>query len=113
VLVDIPPLLRDIVRASLAGEPDIDVVADLEGGAALESALDRLRPDVVILGPAAPPDAAAALVAAARVRRALTLDEAGRAVLYELGPRRVPLGEVSKDVLVTAIRTARGLTPPG
>jgi DNA-binding NarL/FixJ family response regulator len=105
VLVDMPPLLRDIVRDSVAGERDLDVVADVRGDAALESALDRLRPDLVILGAGAPQDVAASLVEGARVRRALALDEEGQGVLYELRPQRVRLGEISKDALLRTIRT--------
>jgi DNA-binding NarL/FixJ family response regulator len=106
VLIDMPPLLREIVRDAVAREPDLELVAELDDAPDVVDALRQDGADFVILGS----DAAAAacvssLVAAQRGMRALELRADGReSVLYELRPHRVPLGEISAETLVRTIR---------
>ena len=106
VLIDMPPLLREIVRDAVAREPDFELVAEHEDAPDVRDTLEHDGADFVIVGS----DAAAAacvssLVAAQRGMRALELRADGReSVLYELRPHRVPLGEISAETLVRSIR---------
>lgn len=110
VLVDMPPLLREIVRETASREPDLEVVREHEAGADLRAAVEQDDPDFLIVGSG---DATAAtvdsLITAGRRLRALEVRSDGReSVLYELRPHRVLLGEISPDTLLHTIRT-----PPG
>jgi DNA-binding NarL/FixJ family response regulator len=108
VLVDMSPLLREIVRETLAREPDLDIVSEHEAGVDLRDAVERDDADFVIVGSDAGADAAVrSLFAADRGLRALELRSDGReSVLYELRPHRVALGEISPDKLLHTIREA-------
>jgi hypothetical protein len=105
VLIDMAPLLRDIVREAIRREPDLDIVAEHDE-IDVRSAVELDDPDFIIVGE----DASAQqdvrrLVGARRGLRALEVQADGRdSVLYELRPHRISLGEVSSDTLVRAIR---------
>jgi hypothetical protein len=104
------PLLREIVRETLAREPDLDVVAEHEANVDVLEAVEGGRADFVIVGSDASADAAVrSLVAGDLGVRAIELRADGReSVLYELRPHRVPLGEISPDTLLHTIRAAPG-----
>jgi DNA-binding NarL/FixJ family response regulator len=106
VLIDMSPLLREIVRETVAREPDLDVVAEHDAGADLRAAVERDGADFVIVGSEATAHAAVhSLVAADIGVRALELQSDGKeSVLYELRPHRVPLGEISPETLLRTIR---------
>jgi DNA-binding NarL/FixJ family response regulator len=110
VLIDMSPLLREIVRETLAREPDLDVVAEHEAGVDVREAVEGQHADFVIVGSDASADEAVrSLVGADLGVRALELRADGReSVLYELRPHRVPLGEISPDTLLQTIRAAPG-----
>jgi hypothetical protein len=101
------PLLREIIREAIVREPDLDLVAEHDA-ADVRAAVEQDDPDFIIVGE----DAAAeqdvrSLVGARRGLRALEVQSDGReSVLYELRPHRIPLGEISADTLVRAIRAA-------
>lgn len=107
VLVDLGGMLKEIVREILTSEPDV-AVTELEGG---EEALSLLAEgvNVVILAESSPnalPLASRLLVERPHVR-VLSLTSSGREChVYELRPQRVPLGEVSPEALVAAVREA-------
>jgi DNA-binding NarL/FixJ family response regulator len=105
VLIDMPPLLRDVVRNAIAGQPDLDVVAE-RSVADLGAAVEEDDPDFVIVGTGS---ASASVRAVVRPRggvRVLELHSDGReSVLYELRPHRVSLGEISSETLLRTIRT--------
>jgi DNA-binding NarL/FixJ family response regulator len=104
VLIDMPPLLRDIVRDVLAGEPDIEVVAEHDVAVDVRDAVRQDGADLVIVGSDAASSARDA-VAGNRGVRALEVRSDGReSVLYELRPHRVPLGEISPETLLRTIR---------
>jgi DNA-binding NarL/FixJ family response regulator len=113
VLVDMPPLLREIVRETASREPDLDVVREHEAGVDLQAAVEQDDPDFLIVGSAAAPEGAvASLVAGGRRLRALEVRSDGReSVLYELRPHRVLLGEISPATLLQTIRTPAGRGP--
>lgn len=50
LLVDMTPMLRDIVREVLQAQPDLDIVGELPGEAPLVKAVDEGRVEVVIVG---------------------------------------------------------------
>ena len=109
VLAGLPRMLRDIVQRVLADAPDLDVIHSPEG---LERLMDTLKehdPDVVVtgLGPAQRIEQFAALLRAHPSLRILALEGDGRrAVMYELQPHAVPLGDVSTEGLIDAIRSS-------
>ena len=107
VLIDMPPLLRGIVREALGPEPDLAVVGEHEAGVDVREAVARDRADFVIVGSDRTADELVrSVVGASRGIRALELRADGReSVLYELRPHRVSLGEISPETLVRTIRT--------
>jgi DNA-binding NarL/FixJ family response regulator len=114
VLVDMPPLLRGIVRETLAREPDLDIVSEHDADVDVPAAVKRADADFVIVGSDASAEAAvSSLVAADRGVRALELRSDGKeSVLYELRPHRVLLGEISPETLLRTIRAAPAWETP-
>ena len=105
VLIDMSPLLREIVREIIAREPDLEIVAEHER-VDVGEAVAQDDPDFVIVGPEAATDARVrSLVGAGLGLRALEVHSDGKeSVLYELRPHRIALGEISSDTLLRAIR---------
>jgi two-component system, NarL family, response regulator DesR len=106
MLVDMSRMLREVVGAVLALEPDMDVVGEVAGGASLVTAVGRHRADVVVLGTDHLPvsDACLALLDECPAVVVLALTDEGRsAAVCRL------IGEVAADGLVQAIRCARAV----
>ena len=100
-----PPLLREIVRETLAREPDLEVVAEQDAGVDVHTAVDEAAADFVILGTHASARSIAAVVGAGRRLRALELHANGRdGVLYYLRPPRFSLSSPPPAALVRTIR---------
>jgi DNA-binding NarL/FixJ family response regulator len=109
VLVDMSPLLREIIREALVAEPDLEVVAEHEGPVDLRAVVEHDAADFVIFGADASDEGVQSIVAGNRGVRAIEVRSDGReSVLYELRPHRVPLGEISSEALVRTIRAAPG-----
>ncbi|HWC85625.1 MAG TPA: hypothetical protein VG388_03735 [Solirubrobacteraceae bacterium] len=106
VLMNMPPLFRDIVRETVLREPGLDVVAELPGDADLRATLAHVHAEFVIIGAHAPDGTAASVVATQRVLRALEVDDDGHSVLHELVPSRIGVEELSPDGLLRMIREA-------
>jgi chemotaxis response regulator CheB len=106
VLIDMPPLLREIVRETVARQPDLSVVAEHDAGVDVQAAVERDDADFVIVGFGPTAHAGVqSVVAAERGVRALELRADGKeSTLYELRPHRVPLGEISPETLLHTIR---------
>ncbi|MDQ6829298.1 MAG: hypothetical protein M3081_10575 [Gemmatimonadota bacterium] len=106
VLADMPRMLHDIVRTILSAEPDIEIETTTVPQREIASARAITGADVVILAePEAPTDEyAAMLYAHPRLRLVAISDDGRRAVLYELRPHRSPLGDMSPNALVQAVR---------
>jgi DNA-binding NarL/FixJ family response regulator len=106
VLIDMSPLLREIVRGVLKSQPDLEVVGEHDAVVDVRETVERDDADFVIVGT----DAAAetcmrSVVGAGLGVRALEVRSDGReCVLYELRPHRVPLGEISPATLLSTIR---------
>ncbi len=107
VLIDMSPLLREIIREALVPEPDLEVVAEHEGPVDLRTAVEQNGADFVIFGADASDDSVQSLIAANSGVRAIEVSSDGReSVLYELRPHRVSLGEISSETLLRTIRDA-------
>ena len=96
LVIDLPQLLRDLVEQRVAAQPDMEL-----GGRLAEPSADD--PDVVVCG-----GAGHGLLAGRTRLKVLGIDEGGRACLYELREHAVPIGEVSPDQVVDAIRAHAG-----
>jgi DNA-binding NarL/FixJ family response regulator len=105
VLIDMAPMLREIVREIIVREPDLEIVAEHET-VDVGEAVERDAPDFVIVGSdAATDERVRSLVGAHLGFRALEVHSDGKeSVLYELRPHRIALGEISSDTLLRAIR---------
>ena len=99
-------MLTDIITRLVGTETDMVVVGAVEPGNLLD-ALGDTRPDVVILGL---DDVSAAPISTQLLSlwpdlKVMGVSADGRsACLYELRPHRVPLGDLSAQGLVEAIR---------
>lgn len=104
VLVDMPPMLHDLVSRLIAGTPGLEVVGDLEDERGLEGAVSAGGADVVVAGAEVLDAGPLGRLLVERERLSvLTIDREGRdSRLFTL--RR--LGEVSPDELVDTIRSA-------
>jgi hypothetical protein len=101
-----PRMLRDIVQAILATEPDIQVRTETRTEEGDESAaLNDVDVAIVAADEMASADYETLLYAHPRLRLVAIVGDGRSAVVYELTPTRVALGEFSRDVLIDAIRS--------
>jgi DNA-binding NarL/FixJ family response regulator len=110
-LVDMPRILREIIEQAVADEPDMEIV-EIEGsGVPLRQAVATARADFVIAGADYDfGEVARVLDERPRLRILAVAGDGREAFLYELRPTRTPLGEVSPQTIVDAIRGARYAT---
>ena len=108
VLIDMSPLLREIVRDVIVQAPDLELVGEHDVAEDVGELVERDRADFIIVGSdAASDDGVRSLVGAGLGLRALEVHSDGKeSVLYELRPHRVSLGEISSDTLLRTIRAA-------
>jgi DNA-binding NarL/FixJ family response regulator len=108
VLIDMSPLLREIVRDVIVQAPDLELVGEHDVAEDVGEVVERDRADFLIVGSdAASGDGVRSLVGAGLGLRALEVHSDGKeSVLYELRPHRVSLGEISSDTLLRTIRAA-------
>lgn len=102
-----PRMLRELVRAVVAEQPDLAVVAELDDELDLGAELARSEPDFVIVGTERGElsPACRALFDERPRLKVLALERHGEsAIVWELAPHRVLLGEMSPDSLLAAIR---------
>jgi DNA-binding NarL/FixJ family response regulator len=104
-----PTLLLDILRPIVASEPDMAVVGHVSDGDLLAAA-QRTRANVVLVEQKAKDgreerEEYERLLLQQPLLKVLAIANDGKTgALYELHPRRVPLGEMSADALCNAIR---------
>ena len=106
LLAGMPPLLLDIIRHVVAAEADMTVVGRLDDGDLL-AATQRARADVILIGEKAKDgrESYDRLLMKQPGLKVLTIADDGKSgSLYELRPQRIPLGEISAEVLRAAIR---------
>jgi hypothetical protein len=95
-----PPMLHGIVARLLAADPEVRVVEDAAAATA----------DVLVVSQSDPDDEAlpVSMLLRSPDSRVLALGaDARRAVLFELRPHRTPLGELSRESLLAAVRGGR------
>jgi DNA-binding NarL/FixJ family response regulator len=108
LLAQLDRLTRDILER-LLDQPDTLVVGHVEDGVEVLLVTGRTQADVVILGAqeAGLPGLASHLLAEYPHLKILAVaPDARRALLYELRPHVVPIGEVSPERLLQVIRAA-------
>ena len=113
LIIDLPRMLREIVRGTIASEPDIVLVGELPMDTSIAEGARAADPAVVILGSEHPdvlPDCPEVLARNARLAVLAVGADGRESFLYELRPRRVPLGEVSPRRLVEVIRSSANNT---
>jgi DNA-binding NarL/FixJ family response regulator len=105
LLIDMPRMLREIVRDVAGHDPLLEVVAELERVGDVEAAALAYDPQVVVTDAECCDRAAIARLLAARPRiRVLTLEDDGRAgVLHRLMPEELSLGDLSPERLLEAL----------
>ena len=107
-------MLIDIISDVVASEPDLVIVDKMTEGAGVGPAARRARADVVIVQQASSSDCAeqAEFLSVQRPFKVIALADDGRqGFLYELRPHCIPLGEMSADGLIAAIRAAAHRKP--
>jgi chemotaxis response regulator CheB len=112
LVVGMPGLLRDIVRETLAGHNDIDVVEDGDANDPMP-AIGRVEPETVVWCAHRPPPERtldALLYAHPRLRILMVVGEGRRGLMHELVPQTSVLGEISPQLLLSAVRGAVGET---
>jgi len=106
VLVGLHGIIGEIVRAALH-ERDVGIVGDLRDETELEATLARVHADCVIWRIGRSDPAAAELLTHHPRLKIIALEDDGKcAVLYELRPRRMPLGELSPGLLAKVVEAA-------
>lgn len=107
VTAELPQILSDIIGTVFESAGDIHMVGHATSRAELLELAQQLHPDVVILGMAdsVPTALSWDLYASDPLLRVLGVVGDGRQTfVYELRPHRTPLGELSPDALVAAVR---------
>jgi DNA-binding NarL/FixJ family response regulator len=104
--VDLPRMLREILKNALLAHPDFSIVAEFTSDVSLTSAATRSSADLLIAGMSDASDEDLDEVVNAYPRiKVLAIEAGGRWMfLYELHPRRITLGEVSPKQFVDIIR---------
>lgn len=108
LLVALPRIMREIVEHAFAEAPDLDIVGSVDGLAALDATFDKAQPDVLVVGLDQESDARQLdpyLYRDPRLTCFAIAGDARSAFLYELRPSAKPLGDVSPEGLVRAIRS--------
>jgi DNA-binding NarL/FixJ family response regulator len=105
ILVEMPRMLREIVREVVANQPDLDVVDEDDADAVL-AASRASGACVVITGRQDPGhESIGRLLGTRQQVRVLALSSDGRdGAVYELQPQERLLGEISPPMLLAAIR---------
>jgi hypothetical protein len=108
-IIGMPRILRTVITSILMDQPDIEVVGELPEDADL-AAVEALGATLFTVGLGRTgelPAAAEHLLADHAAVRMLGLSREGRlGYLYTLQPHREPVGEVSPETLLAAIRSA-------
>jgi hypothetical protein len=106
-IVDLPRVMREIIRDLLSDEQGLDLVVEAVADVDLSGLVDATRADVLVMSlrDAALPDAASRVLEShPRVRLLGVVADGRDAILYELRPHHRSLGDVSPTALVAALR---------
>lgn len=112
VLADMSTLMSDMIERMLSMHPDLHVVARTGPGEDVRAAVQRNHADVLIIGHAADiPDEAVPLTTFSWwPLKVLTVCNSGeRGMLWVLRPHSTPIGELSAERLIAAVRVTGSL----
>jgi DNA-binding NarL/FixJ family response regulator len=106
LLLEVPPLVRDVLAHAIDDEADLELVADVANGEGAR--FGPSAPDVVICALRAHQDASCVMPTLWRWPRCrlLLIAVDGETSLYRLVCQSTPLGELSPVEIVDAIRAA-------
>jgi DNA-binding NarL/FixJ family response regulator len=107
LLAEIPRILTDIIKDITASHEDIDVIGERAGFDDLTQTAIRTQADVVVVGKAngsGDDDYCELLRRRPRLKILAISADGRRGFLHELQPRVIPLGELSPNSLIDAIR---------
>lgn len=107
VLLDMPPLLLEMLRDAIAPQGDMEIVGTAADEPNLGALLENTEADVVVVkrdGALKRNAVNELLYQRPRLRVFEIVDRGRRGLLHEMRPRRVALGEVSPQRLIDAIR---------
>ncbi len=106
LLIDMPHMLRQIIREALADDPRFELVGEFTEHVGIDVAIDRTRADYVVMGA----DVFDSRAVRRRVLeegpqvRVLAVDSGGsQTTLYELRAHEIALGELSPRRLASTI----------
>jgi DNA-binding NarL/FixJ family response regulator len=114
-----PSLLGDIVRETLAGHPDVEVLADVVTPGEIVSAVQRTRANVAVVG-ISPADSCGLsglirelLAEHPRLTIVALASDGRNGCVYQLEPHAVAIADISPRALLQAIRgtPAMGVHP--
>jgi hypothetical protein len=102
-----PNLLTDILSCMVASEPDMIIGGRLREGEDVQAAIRRTRSNVIVVGESADDarrEYGLLLMRRPKIKVLAICGDGRTGLLYELRPKRIPLGEMSADTLREAIR---------
>src|SRR5262245_8902603 len=105
-MVTVPGLLGDLIKRLAVGRIELDIVAHLNARRALSKRLQRLCPDLVIIGlrENETDTEIGALLAELPSSKFIALSSDGRSIMgYELRLSQIKLSDLSPEVLVNFI----------
>jgi hypothetical protein len=109
LLACMPRILGEILAEHIEGQADMQILGELVNADELTSAMNRLAPDLVVIGAEAedPPATCAALLRQAPGVKVIAIERDGRrATLYELRPARTLVADPSVQSFLGLIRSA-------
>ena len=106
LLVDMPRMLRDIVGAIVTGQPDLEVVGEVDSSEALVACAERTQPHVLIVGsePSVLTTSRRLMADASRLRVIEVVAEGRAGYLYQRLPERTLVGDISPEALLSVVR---------
>jgi hypothetical protein len=104
LLTSMPPLLAGLIEEMLIQEPDIEVVEE-----SIDPAFRDVEFVITVLEKDELPDSCRSVLRARAFTKILGIERDGtRAFIYQLQPHKQPIGELSPETLVSAIRNDEG-----
>ena len=113
LVTKMPRLLHDLVQKLLSRESDIELLFAKGDKGKLLDMIGEAKPDVVIVACDESKISEVGLQFLQKQPKLLAITKGGReALLYELRPRTQPIGELSPESLLAAVRGTRQSSRP-
>ena len=106
VLIDVPPLVRDLVRMLVVGEPTLELVGEYADSAKALADLDGAAADAIVTTKPNSESVRELLRQWPRARVIVMSDDGRRTSTFELVLSERVLGDVSLDLLLAELRRA-------